>query len=139
MSEWKRCFKCDELKPLREYYRHPRMADGHLNKCRVCTRKDVQDNRAARRDYYKEYDRARSQLPHRKALVRAMEHKHRARHLARIAVHNAVVRGKLKRSPCEVCGDPKVDAHHEDYGKPLDVVWLCRIHHGMRHRMDDAA
>jgi hypothetical protein len=35
------CFKCNEEKPLTDYYKHPRMGDGHLNKCKLCTRKDT--------------------------------------------------------------------------------------------------
>lgn len=43
-------------------------------------------------------------------------------------------RGKLIPEPCEVCQADKVEAHHDDYDKPLSVRWLCRpchlAHHG---------
>lgn len=38
-------------------------------------------------------------------------------------------RGKLVKKPCRVCNSPKVQMHHEDYTKPLEVDWLCSPHH----------
>lgn len=49
-------------------------------------------------------------------------------------VKAAVKSGKLKKLPCSVCGSEKSQAHHEDYDKPLDVIWFCQKHHGERHR-----
>lgn len=48
-------------------------------------------------------------------------------------VESAIRAGKLKRQPCVRCGNPKSQAHHDDYGKPLEVMWLCRAHHRERH------
>lgn len=46
----------------------------------------------------------------------------------------AVECGKIKRHPCEVCGSTKrIHAHHDNYDKPLDVKWLCALHHQQRH------
>lgn len=55
------CFKCGRDLPLTEYYKHPQMADGHLNKCKECTKKDVQNKYAenVQDPSYVEKERAR--------------------------------------------------------------------------------
>lgn len=55
-----------------------------------------------------------------------------ARRVAGAAVCAAVRDGSLKRAPCVVCGKERSEAHHEDYSRPLDVVWMCRPHHRRR-------
>lgn len=46
----------------------------------------------------------------------------------------AIKRGELTRQPCEVCGAIRnIQAHHDDYQKPLDVRWLCISHHRKLH------
>lgn len=49
-------------------------------------------------------------------------------------VENAIAAGTLKPEPCERCGSPDAQAHHEDYSKPLEVSWLCPRDHKARHR-----
>jgi len=56
--------------------------------------------------------------------------KRRVRGLARYAVR----KGRLVQEPCEVCGEMKVEGHHDDYAKPLEVRWLCRYHHDEHHK-----
>jgi hypothetical protein len=59
---------------------------------------------------------------------------------ARNAVLYAVRSGQLAKLPCQVCGDSKSQAHHPDYSKPLDVIWVCPIHHAeIHHRSDKMA
>ncbi len=53
---------------------------------------------------------------------------------ARSCLNHAVRDNKIKRLPCEVCGDSKSEAHHHDYSKPLDVNWLCDTHHHEEHK-----
>jgi ribosomal protein S27AE len=54
---------------------------------------------------------------------------------AHMRVQSAIVSGDLvKPKRCEVCGRKStLDAHHEDYNKPLNVQWLCRQCHSIRH------
>lgn len=58
---------------------------------------------------------------------------------AHLVVQQALNRGDLVRQPCEVCGttEGRIDAHHDDYSKPLDVRWLCRSHHSRLHSGGD--
>ena len=55
------------------------------------------------------------------------------KHAAHKAVLRAVRAGLLQKAPCQVCGDACAEAHHDDYLKPLDVMWLCSAHHAARH------
>lgn len=72
----------------------------------------------------------------------------RRRHVARNPVKaearrelaRAIRSGQLVRQPCEVCKithgaqrrdgtTVRVEGHHDDYTKPLEVRWLCGEHH----------
>lgn len=139
----KPCIKCGDQKPLDAFYRHPMMGDGHLNKCIDCCKADARANRDARLAYYQAYDRSRSKQPHRvnERKVRAREaprprpENDPLKRAARTAVSNAVRDGKLLRSPeCQVCGvTTNTHGHHEDYSKPLEVLWVCNACHALIH------
>jgi hypothetical protein len=66
----KHCFKCKCLKPLEQFYRHPQMADGHLNKCKSCAKADGRAHRAANLAKIRVCDRDRANLAHRVAARR---------------------------------------------------------------------
>lgn len=59
------------------------------------------------------------------------------KYAAHLAVQRALSQGKLKKRPCEVCGKLRVDAHHDDYDRPLSVRWLCRSHHNLLHSVGE--
>lgn len=130
----KTCFKCLRVLERSEFYRNHRMSDGLMGKCKSCTCADVRRNYAERRENKSTYERARFKTPHRKALVALYQKAHRVRHperyRARTALNNAVRDGRLERRPCVHCGTRvRVQAHHHDYSKPLDVTWACFICH----------
>jgi hypothetical protein len=52
---------------------------------------------------------------------------------ARGTVQSYLKNGTIIKSPCEVCGNTKVDAHHSDYSNPQLVNWLCKKHHSQLH------
>ena len=121
MEVTKRCIRCGEVKPLSEFYRHSEMADGHLNKCKDCTKKDTRRRRE---------DTPEKDLETRlKACEKNPTHKNANR-----AVSAATKSGALKkRTACQGCGrkadETRLSAHHYDYTKPLDVIWLCAACH----------
>jgi hypothetical protein len=59
----------------------------------------------------------------------------RQKRIARGLVNKALETGALVRHPCcERCASNfKLEAHHEDYTKPLEVTWLCVKCHNARH------
>jgi hypothetical protein len=74
----------------------------------------------ARAEYHREY---------RRKYYAANKHKYKAH----LAIQKALRLGILERQPCEHCGDPESFAHHPDYDKHLDVVWLCKSCHQLTH------
>lgn len=75
-------------------------------------------------DYWKKYRNNQAKLYRQNNPL-----KYRARYM----VFNYLKSGKLIKLPCEKCGELKSQAHHEDYTKPLKVVWLCKKHHTELH------
>ena len=64
---------------------------------------------------------------------RLQRERHPSHVYARELVRRAVKSGRLIRQPCTYCQATAVQAHHEDYSKPLDVIWVCRSCHDKRH------
>ncbi len=136
----KTCFKCGKEKEPSEFYKHPRMSDGHLGKCKTCTRKDVNEHRTKNIDRIREYDRQRGKLPHR---IKAMTVRNKIRrkenpirYAASYLLANAVRDKRItKPKRCSKCGQKtRIMGHHPDYYKPLDVVWLCQVCHIQEHK-----
>lgn len=102
-------------------------------------RKSPKYREQQKRRYKAWYERHKATPEYRKRQAAAMA-KYRAdpdlriRHHARWITARAIASGKLVRGACEVCGARRaVEAHHDDYYKPLSVRWLCRKHHRELH------
>jgi ribosomal protein S27AE len=149
----KTCFKCGELKPLREFYAHPKMRDGTLNKCKVCAKKDAANHykQIAQDPHWVAKERLRQRKKERRRRSEGLVEAYPSRDMsswrklnpekaqAYNRVNYAIRYGKLLKQPCEVCGCSKVQAHHDDYSRPLDVRWLCVKHHNEHHVKQRAA
>jgi len=130
----KKCFKCDKEKDLSEFYKHTQMADGHLNKCKDCTKADVMKHRDENIERIREYDRKRGNRQN-KEYVAEYRAKYPNKYKAHTLVNNAIRGEKLFNEGCESCGsDGKTHAHHDDYSKPLNVRWLCVPCHSQWHK-----
>lgn len=135
------CTKCGEQKPLDQFYGNSR--GGVLPACIECTKAAVRANRAERINYYRAYDRTRAKQPNRvqaradyaKDHPVARPEPDPVKRKARVMVGNAVRDGKLIRpATCDVCSQPAdVHGHHDDYSKPLDVIWCCTACHALIH------
>lgn len=133
------CKGCGKVKPRTAFYATKGMADGLASKCKDCV-KTYQRERRRTNPWVQEYDRDRAKEPHRKAAARAVtirwREKYPERYQAQTAVGNAIRDGKLEKGEiCEIqgCARTDVHAHHEDYSKPLEVRWLCPLHHHRGH------
>jgi len=61
--------------------------------------------------------------------VRDWRSKYPEKRKAQADVFVALRNKTIKKQHCEICGCEKVEAHHEDYSKPLEINWLCKKHH----------
>lgn len=133
----KSCFKCGAEKPLSEFYKHPEMPDGHVNKCKPCNKADVTANRAANLERYRAYDRSRGnrQGPEYLAKYRA---ENPEKYKAHSAVNHALRAGNLQKlDACEHCGSQSnIVGHHTSYAEDmrLYVTWLCQGCHITLHK-----
>lgn len=140
-----RCKLCGIAKPADGFYRSNR------TRCKDCIKSSVRENRLAKIDYYRAFDKARASMPHRVAArasyqatpqgiaaanraKKEWDKKHPARKAAHRRVQKAILRGKLSKLPCFVCGREDAEAHHPDYSAPLAVTWLCSAHHAQVHK-----
>lgn len=135
----------------KEYYKSNR--EHYLNrqkdKRQLLTEEERTQNYLRQKEYYEAHketikQRSRERLKNlsqeqkqqRVERVKEFRHKNREKATAWSAVGNAILRGELEKpSYCELCGvsGMKIHAHHEDYSKPLEVLWLCHDCHMSLH------
>jgi len=137
----KKCFKCNIVKPLGDYYKHKKMADGHLNKCKDCTKRDVdireKDLRANNPEWVaKEVIRAREKYHrlgykdiHKESPEEARDRtkQYRARYPEKAKATNATSNMKKEKGN---------HLHHWSYNEAhyKDVIELTMPEHNKLHR-----
>ena len=70
--------------------------------------------------------------------VAAWKQRNKQKKYAHKVVSRAIKSGTMVRQSCEKCGDSKTEAHHCDYSKPKEVMWLCKKHHEEWHSLYEA-
>jgi hypothetical protein len=134
-------------KPTKDFYASSK------SKCKECVKSDVWLYRKQNLDRIQEYDRQRGSHPHRiqaqkeyiktdagkqskKKAIDAYRKRHPMVYASHVITNNAIRDGKLLAvSICSVCNSTdKIEKHHDDYTKPLEVRWLCEQCHKEWHR-----
>lgn len=137
----KKCSKCGTEKPVEDFLSEKKALDGLKAECGDCLRVRSRNFSRNNRDAIRERNAAAMTEEKRqkrnedaRSKYHSMTDEQRIRRKARAKLFYFLSEGRIKKLPCEVCGNQEVEAHHDDYSKPLEVKWLCIKHHGVVHR-----
>ena len=142
----KRCPKCERLLPIKQFNKNRSTKDGLQSWCRACVAAYRAEHKVEKAAYQRtprgKTLRAAANVRYRrtpkgKAAYKAANARQRIKHplkkRCRQQISNAITAGKIKRQPCMNGCKAKAEAHHSDYSKPFDVIWLCRPCHRAWH------
>jgi hypothetical protein len=130
----KACAKCKLVKVTSDFHKDSSKRDGYRVNCKSCVKEyqNLDYVKEIKKRAAKKYYRTEWGLGEQRKISRRNWLKNKASGRAKIYYD---VRHSLVKEPCLVCGtNTRVHAHHDDYTKPLDVMWLCPEHHSDRHK-----
>lgn len=135
--ETKICFKCGLPKSINDFYKHSGMADGHLNKCKNCTKKDVSVfyNENKKNPLFIEKERRRGRDKFRRLYAGVVVNNDYAR---TVKYRKKYPEKELAKRMSRKLNKPFKDAepHHWSYNEShyQDVIWLNKKQHMKSHR-----
>ena len=132
------CSKCKQDKPPEAFNWENKAQGKRQNVCRACFSEYNKERYRKNADLVKDrVKRYREENPSAvlATKIRACEKKPTPRNAARV-IDAAIKAGEITRpGACSGCGassdDVKIEAHHHDYTRPLDVIWLCPKCHSL--------
>ena len=126
IMETKKCFKCGRELPISEFYKHPQMGDGYLNKCKECTKRDVHENyeKKINDNDFVERERARGRDKYKRLYSGGRCKK---------AAH-AENRDTQRYYKCRGIDIGEYEFHHWNYNNKNDVFVLSRRAHKLAHK-----
>jgi len=141
--ELRRCYVCGQSKQLTAKFFYTNKVPkyhGFRLECKECThkynisqkRKDIvrkynisQKGRITAAKYIQSV-RGRKQRARQAAIERR---RYPEKQKARLIIKQEKKMGRLISKPCIICAEIKTEAHHENYYKPMNIIWLCHLHH----------
>ena len=144
----KTCKVCGATDQSAEFYA------SFKSRCKDCHKMLVRQNRKDKIEYYRAYDAERYQKDNRVrerhkryqqteagklSMMKARKkwkEKSPEKRAAHIILNNEVKKGVVQKPDnCSICGATgRIHGHHEDYTKPLDVIWCCALCHAQFHK-----
>lgn len=149
------CTICKLVKPLEEFNKSKKGKYGHDAQCKKCrytktgrahflrNKEKCYENAAKWNKNNREIinKRARDRYVEDKSPIIERDRRHKDKIKAQHLVQCHVRRGKIiKPEICSICNcEPKrIEAHHADYSKPLEIIWVCsQCHHNIHKNLKD--
>ncbi len=139
------CNRCNEEKSCQYFGKDKRNKNGLTNWCKPCLniykkeKCNKEKRQITRRAYRKKSAekiklwRTNNKEKQREYFKKWSENHWKQFLSGKTLLYHVKVGNIIKRHSCEICHNGPTEGHHDDYLKPLDVIWLCKRCHAYLH------